>query len=66
MSALEPADLTRWDHQGVMLETFTADTPGGDGVQDAAFVRVGEGGKLERGEVLRKLSGVHFILALNR
>ena len=58
--AVDSADLTGGDDQGVLLETFTSDTPGGDGVQDASFMRVGEGGKLEQGEVLRKLSGVHL------
>jgi hypothetical protein len=63
---VDSADLTGGDDQGVMLETFTSDTPGGDGVQDASFVRAGEGGKLEQGEVSRKLSGVHFLLALSK
>jgi hypothetical protein len=49
-----------------MLETFTTNTPGGDSIQNASFVGMGDGGKLERGEVLRKLSGIHFLMALIR
>lgn len=63
---MESADLTDGNHQGVMLKTFTTDTPGGNGIQDGSFVGVSDGSKLERGEVLGKLSGIHLLLALNR
>ncbi|MBV9998452.1 MAG: hypothetical protein JO015_04975 [Verrucomicrobia bacterium] len=66
LPAVESADLARGNHQDMRLEAFTTDTPGGDGIQDAAFMRVSDRRKLERGEVLRKLSGIHFLLALNR
>jgi hypothetical protein len=64
--AAKPADLTGRNYQGMRLEAFTTDTPGGDGIQDASFMGVGDRGKLEQREVLRKLSGIHFLLALNR
>ena len=63
LPAMDSADFTGGNHQGLMLETFATDTPGGDGIQDASFVGVRDGGKLKRGEVLRKLSGIHFLLA---
>jgi hypothetical protein len=53
--AVDLADLTGGNHQGVMLKTFATDTSGGDRVQDAPFMGMGDRSELERRKVFREL-----------